>query len=277
MKDELKFLSHIHKLIPSISLLFFLGSLWYEGLYYKAFSINIFSYVSIYDTLILFIEKIPLLTLLSGFALAFFYILQFIFHRPLSNLMNLKRFNLKERRKKFLPNMYLTFIIGIFPMLYFMGAFPGATLKIITSEGSLIFRALWALILIFLFIHVPMAYSGGKYDDNIFKLKQVVISFILTFFCVIYYYKNWQVLKLKEKYDLLPNAPPLTKLYTIKMNDGEEISDSKCAIFIGQTNSYVFIIHPNFGIDKAETRAIKMSDIKEIKVNTYMRWFQIIP
>lgn len=101
MNFENRFVNALPKLIPLISLIFLLGSLWYEGLHYNFFGINIFSYISISESLNLFIDKLPLMIIISGSAILLFFGFQIIFEPWFIKLFHVAKYNQWVRRKRF--------------------------------------------------------------------------------------------------------------------------------------------------------------------------------
>lgn len=149
MKIELKSIESFPKLISIISLFLLLGSLWFEGLYYSTFGINIFSYISISEAINLFIDKLPLMILISCGAFFIFFLFQLIFEERLIKLFHWARYNRRMRGLRFAQVNLINTIIFLIPFMLFAAIIPSWFVGSFKTEEFLLIRAFIVLFNIF--------------------------------------------------------------------------------------------------------------------------------
>lgn len=86
----------IKKYASFVSILFFVGAVWYEFLFYKGFGIDIFSYVSFGEIITLFIGQIPFLLLSSLFTILIGFTLRLMFSDFVERLIKLEELQKSE-------------------------------------------------------------------------------------------------------------------------------------------------------------------------------------
>lgn len=272
MNIDTKFFNNLPKLIPFISLTFLLGSLWYEGLHYGFFGINIFSYISITEGINLFIDKLPLMVVISVGTLFFFFFFQLVFEKYLARLFHQSKYSKRVRMSRFPWVMLITFSISILPMLGFMVFIPIWLPGSFKTEEFLIIRAFIFLFTIFWFFNLSISFSRAKYDNNYFSQKSLLVTLIITFFVVIYYYHRLEILNIRE-----PRFSWKKIDYVIKMRNNEIISSGDSTYFLGKTKDYIFLLYPNRRDYISKTRVLNMADIKELVISRGIPWYSVFP
>ena len=269
---EYSYLNTFPKVASFISLIFLLGSLWYEGLHYNFFGINIFSYISISDAINLFIDKLPLMVLISCGVIVFFLIFQSAFETTLKRLLHFSKYNKRLRMVKFWQVQWILFSISIIPMLAFMVFIPTLLSGSFKTEWFLILRAFIFLFNIFWVFNITNSFSKNKYDDKYFSQKAILITLIITFFIVIYYYHRLEILKISESKTDWRKAS-----YTIKMRNNEIVNCADTINYLGKTKEYIFLLYPKRNYEISSIRVINMNDVQEVKLNRVIAWYSVFP
>jgi len=253
-----------------ISVILYLGALWHAGLYYHKFGINIFTYVNLTETLGLFVDKLPLMLVISLGTFGFFLLFQLALEDKISRLLALSRYNKTQRKRKARRMTYfmtsLVFIPGIFSFVLptiFVGLHK-TTIFIVLRAGSAVF-------IIFCFFNIMLQYRE-KYNYEAYDRNLALLTFILTFFTVIYYFSLYQVLEIKNK-----PQHPLNPRYTIIFKNDDKIEFGDSISLLGKTNNYLFLLKDNQANIDNVIRILRMDEVKEIKVKKSILWYTTSP
>jgi len=263
-----KYFSNTPQIIYLASTLFLLGSLWYIGLHYSFFGINIYSYISFGDSVNMFINKLPLMILISCFSIFFFFGLQYIFENPLKKVFILPKDNKQIRRRKILTYTIVSVLITILPMLLSMLYLP----KFKHEVWVIYLKAFFVLLNIYWYIHLAESVPKQLGINNILNQTSMYATIILTFFMVIYFHHKLGIWKIsEEKYDNWKETK-----YILKLKD-ETIQVGDSSYLLGSTKDYLFLIYPQINDFYTRTRVIKMENIQEIIYLKKIPWYSILP
>jgi hypothetical protein len=274
MVSKEDYFDSIPKAISFFSLLYLFGSLWFVGLHYSFFGINIFSYISFTDSINMFINKLPLMTILSIGAIIFFYLFQIAFEKVLKKVIVLSDDDVKVKRTKFFKSLIVMAIISLLPMLLFMVFIPTWIHGAFKEEWFVYVRALIGLFNIYWYVYLSFSISKSKYDRNKISKYPMFLTIILTYFAIIYYYHRIEILRISEKDYRNEITQPE---YVIKMKNDEVIKTADSCYFLGKTKDYIFLVYPGFGGSYSRTQVINMSDVEEFNTYKIIPWYSVFP
>ncbi len=269
-----KYLGSVPKLISFISLIFLLGALWYEGLHYNFFGIDIFSYISLTDAIMLFLHKLFLMVCLSLLSFIFFYSFQVVFQEPLKRFFLIPKYNRSARRKQFFKGVVVYFFIGLVPMMLFMVYIPMWFRSAINSEWFILLRAFIVLLNIYFMFNWSQTFSKSDESDKYRIEKYSIITLIVSFFIIIYYYHRVEILRISD----LRHSPRLEVTHRINLKENNEVIDCiDSAYFLGKTKDYIFILYPSINYNSSKTRIISMDEVEEINTYKTIPWYSVFP
>lgn len=254
----------IKKYTSFVSILFFVGAVWYEFLFYKGFGIDIFSYVSFGEIITLFIGKIPFLILSSLFTIFVGFMLRLMFSGFIERVLKLEELSKKRRfgnPKLFRIGLY----VGLVWILTWFGPMMlpirSSTTKFIESEAYLFIRACGTFLLIF-WITIQFIRRPSFNNE-----KLLIVLFIATFYTLIYYLASFNLWSIKFDYKL-------SKRVTIILKDSSIINTNDSIRYIGRTNSHIFLYRETHQKENYTT-LISTEDVKRINIETDLNWLCI--
>lgn len=263
----------IPKYVYLVSIFFFLGSLWYQWIYYSSFGVNIFHYMGLSESLSNFIDKIPILLVISVSSVLYLLFLQVVFERWLIRIFHSAKYNRRTRLAQFNKTSILLLILFLLPFISIAAIIPSLFPSFVRTDGFMYLRAVIVTFNIYFFIIVPIVYSRSKYQSFYDYKTPLIITSIVLFFINIYYYNKIQIWGIinspKNKYDKIS--------WNLQLTNEQKIVSSDSTYLLGKTNDYIFILYPRPSGLQSKTRIIKVSDIKEFEIIKYVRWYSILP
>jgi hypothetical protein len=273
MNLNFKHLDTIPKLISFFTVIFLLGALWYEGLHFNFFGIDIFSYINLTDAIILFIQKLFLMVGLSLIAFLFFYMFQSVFENSLKKMFDTTKYNMRFRLKQFKKGLIVMFFITLIPMISFMVFLPTWNSNLIKNEGFIYLRAFFVLLNLYFYFNWSLSYANISNEKSYVLQKYSIATVILSFFVIIYYYHRVEILNITNfKHNRLQVE------YRVKLKKNNEVIDCiDSAYFVGKTKEYLFVTYPNQNGEYTKTRVISMNDVEEINTYKIIGWNSVFP
>jgi len=253
----------VSKYTSFLGLLFFIGAVWFEIVYYSSFDIDIFTFISFSDIISLFISTIPALIAIALFVLIFIFFLSEIFKGYIKKLTPNPRFT--EDRKKEINSRISILSMWIFIVYMVLVFFPVTGLfgKLPFSEGYFIMKIFAHFIFLFWMV---IGFLASK--TNIEKAKLYKILFVIVFFGSVYYYATHSLWLIRNR----PNDRPQIQLL---LNDSTEYKTTDTLIFIGKTNNHIFLYNTSPTDTISYSTIIKMDEVKSYKIFKHVNWLRI--
>jgi len=252
-------LERVAKHASSIGLVFFIGAIWFEFLYYGSFGIDIFTYLSFAEIITLFIGHIPFLLLLALLVLLYILFLTQVFEKTIIRLTITSKTRRDQRGRISQKNLML----GAYVFLTWFAMVLGPPLigagRFMQSEAYYFMRLGGTLIIIFLGIFSTYSYLQGS------RTNMFVLIFIAAFYFCIYYYVTYRLWEVRQR-------PKATTQIEYTLTDGTNFKTNDSLVFIGKTNDYLFLYHNTTDTETFGTSIIPTSEVKKLKVTQYVRW-----
>lgn len=253
------------KYVSFFSVLFFLGAIWFEFLYYKGFGVDIFTFISFSEIIGLFIGHIPTLLFISFFVVLVMGMLTLPFLNFLKKLWNKDKYNLQERRKINSNAGIITLYIGTTMLLLLFVPLILFWKKLLYSELYIFLRAF--VVIVFIYWGV-IPYLGSRTS---LKKELVYIGvFVLIFFVTIHYYVSHQLWSFKNDVLHQYNSPK-----RIILNDSTILNTNDTLFYIGKTNNYIFIYIEPKNNNAPYSTAISMEHVKSISTFKKVGWLRM--
>jgi hypothetical protein len=251
----------VTKYTSFLSLLFFIGAVWYEFIYYESFGIDIFTYISLSEIIVLFISSIPSLLGISILVFGWIYLLMLAFSQLIKKLSDYQDLDEREKRRISSKNRLYIFLVFDLYILVQFGPLLIHSNQIIYSETFFLVRIIVSLL--FFFQAIIFAIAPIK---SIQKHTLYLILFVITFLGTVYYLASYQLWIVK-------NDPKRIVKVSIQLNDSSQIISNDSTILIGKTNNHVFIYNSNkIG---AYSTVIPIARIQRINYYTKLTWYHL--
>ena len=244
-----------------LSMIFFIGAVLFETLYYRRFGIDIFTFISFSEIISIFIGNIPLLLFFALFVFGFIYVLKWLFRGFLDKLSNITKYNLKERQRLNQKSslitsisLFILFIIVIAPLPYFFKEF-------IHSELFFFIKAFATLIFIFN-LSFPLFLSKQLRDDT---NKLFLIIFTISFYTTVFFFANKLVWNVRNQ----PSKNPSLQIF---LKNGHTIATTNKLVYLGKTNNYIFLYNNTDQIPSSAALVINMDEVDSLKIFKQVAW-----
>lgn len=247
-----------------LSIVFFLGAVWYDVLYYQSFGIDIFTYISFSETMGMFIGNIPLLLFTSIFIIIFFRVLSFLLRSHINKLLNYHISDIKTKKQIFKENWAIaSFLMSVFFIVLLLPSIFYSNRKFLTSEGFFFLKTISTLSIVFYLL--LSLYTSKRFRGHINAIYLLIFG--VSFFLSIYFYANsqlWDIRNNPEKRDSL-------KIY---MKSGKEICTNESLIYIGKTSDYIFLYNNTNNLNTIGTIILKVENIDSLKIFRTVSWYK---
>ena len=220
------------KYVSFFSLLFLIGAIWFEYLYYASFGVDIFTYISFSEIITIFLGHIPMLLLTTASVLLFIVTLSLPLQRLIDKLFDKNEKRIKEKKGMEIKIMSITLIVSCVVILLLFGPLMFSMKKFSKSQGYFFIRALAVFIFLF-WIIIP--YIGSRLEAA--KINMYIIVFAVIFLVSLYYTASYKLWAAKNNpRDNFPYA-------RIEMKNTTSMITGDSLLLIGKTNNFVFLFH----------------------------------
>ncbi len=265
-KNFIDIFNEIRNLRFSFLVLYFISlTLLYQYAYYRAFHIDITSFISISDLYTLLIDLFPGLIFFFGYLIVIFVIMFSInaFINKIRNLFNKEKEKKEEIKRKFNIYWHIFFPNFMNFFIFYLTVFKFAFPFILTPQGRNLYDTpfifLVRISLIFAFIMFFL--SSLKINENskrFFTQLQISVSKVkmlslgLTVFYIVGFTSN-----LNAAFNMKFGSESTVEF---EFNDLKISSLDKNIVFVGKTNEYLFLFYKDLTI----TKSYKISEAKNL-------------